>query len=333
MDRFEQYAYHRLGRSWTKYRWWKPLVTGAIALAIYGVFSLVLAGVFVGLAEIFPSVVGGFLDSLSTLDLDMSDPVVFVFALSSIALMLPSVLIASRIMGARPLGLLSSVAGRLRWGWLARCIPPALIAYGIVFGFSFLVIDPVLGSAPLNPTITATTWLLVALALVLTPLQATAEEYVFRGFLGQTVGGWLKHPAFAILLPVPLFALGHNYDLLGLIDVAIFAVVAGWLTWRTGGLEAAIVAHVLNNTLLFVLGAFSVVDLGATGGSPIGLLSTVVTMAIYATLVTRNVRRTGLITQRTIVYSAPPLVPVEETVPEWPTTGLPGSPSAPTLRP
>jgi hypothetical protein len=36
---------------------------------------------------------------------------------------------------------------------------------------------------------------------------------------------------------VPLFVLGHGYDLLGQIGVGLFAVAAGWLTWRTGGLE------------------------------------------------------------------------------------------------
>jgi hypothetical protein len=61
------------------------------------------------------------------------------------------------------------------------------------------------------------------------------------------IGRWLRHPAFAILLPVPLFVLGHGYDLLGQIGVGLFAVAAGWLTWRTGGLEAAIALHVVNN--------------------------------------------------------------------------------------
>ncbi|MDF2498717.1 MAG: family intrarane metalloprotease protein, partial [Arthrobacter koreensis] len=61
--------------------------------------------------------------------------------------------------------------------------------------------------------------LLVAVAVV--PFQAAAEEYAFRGLLMQVIGSWLRHPAFAILLPVPLFVLGHGYGLVGQIDVAI----------------------------------------------------------------------------------------------------------------
>ncbi|MET3769721.1 membrane protease YdiL (CAAX protease family) [Marisediminicola sp. UYEF4] len=303
------YAYHRLTRSWPKYTWWKPLITALIGGAIFVLLSLVVAVAFMVGSYLAPDVFGGFDDVLSLGEIDLSDPVTFAFAVGSIALLLPSVILATLIMGPRPLGLLSSVAGRLRWGWLARCIPLALLVYGAVFGLSFLVIDPLTGAEPLAPVVTSTTWVLIVLALVLTPLQATAEEYVFRGYLMQTIGGWLKHPAWAILLPVPLFVFGHNYDVWGMLDVAIFAVTAAWLTWRTGGLEAAIVAHVINNTTLFVLGAFGLTDLNADSGSPIGLLVTVVIMVAYSALVVRAANRSGLVTTRTVLPPEPAPVP------------------------
>jgi membrane protease YdiL (CAAX protease family) len=100
----------------------------------------------------------------------------------------------------------------------------------------------------------AATWpITLVIVLLLVPVQAAAEEYIFRGYLMQSIGRWLRHPAFAILLPVPLFVLGHGYDLLGQIGVGLFAVAAGWLTWRTGGLEAAIALHVVNNLSAFLL--------------------------------------------------------------------------------
>ena len=303
------YAYHRLTRSWPKYTWWKPLLTGLIGGAVFLLLSIIAAVVFLAGSFLSPDVFGGFDDLLALGEIDLSDPITFAFAVGSIALLLPAVILATLIMGPRPLGLLSSVAGRLRWNWLARCIPLALLVYGVVFGLSFLVIDPLSGAAPIAPVITSTTWVLIALALVLTPLQATAEEYVFRGYLMQTIGGWLKHPAWAILLPVPIFALGHLYDAWGLLDVAIFGVTAAWLTWRTGGLEAAIVAHVINNTTLFVLGAIGLVDLNADTGSPIGLLVTVVIMVAYSALVVRAANRSGLLTTRTVLPPEPAPVP------------------------
>ncbi|GAB3143924.1 CPBP family intramembrane glutamic endopeptidase [Marisediminicola antarctica] len=319
------YAYHRLARSWPKYKWWKSLITALIGGAIFLVLSIIIAVGFIVGSFLSPDVFGNFNDLLTLGEIDLSDPITFAFAVGSIALLLPAVIFATLIMGPWPLGLLSSVAGRLRWGWLARCIPIGLLVYGVVFGLSFLVIDPLSGAGPLSPVITSTTWVLIALALVLTPLQATAEEYVFRGFLMQTIGGWLKHPAWAILLPVPLFAIGHNYDVWGLLDVSIFGVTAAWLTWRTGGLEAAIVAHVINNTTLFVLGAVGLTDLNADSGSPIGLLVTGLIMVAYSALVVRAANRSGLVTTRTLLPPEP--VPVVDAA-GWPPVEQPARDSA-----
>lgn len=304
------FAFHRLARSWPKYAWWKPLLTALLGFIIYLGLSLAYATALIVLALAFPGLSGSFVDDLTTLSIDLADPLMFAFAIGSVALMLPSVILATLIMGPRPLGLLSSVAGRLRWRWLARCILPALVVYGVTFGLSFLVLDPLSGATPLSPVVTSTTWVLLALAVLITPLQATAEEYVFRGYLMQTVGGWLRHPAWAILLPVPLFAIGHDYDLWGLLDVAVFGAAAAWLTWRTGGLEAAIVAHVVNNTLLFVLGAFELVDVNASTGSPVALGITVVIMVTYSALVVRLAKRSSLQTTRTALPESPAAAPV-----------------------
>src|SRR5690554_7984578 len=59
--------------------------------------------------------------------IDTTIPSVLAFSLISIALMLPSLWLATLIMGPRPVGLLSSVTGRLRWGWMLRLIAPALV--------------------------------------------------------------------------------------------------------------------------------------------------------------------------------------------------------------
>lgn len=304
------HAYHRLARSAPKYAWWKALVTGLIALALYIGLSLALAIAYIAGSLVLPEVFGDFLTTLSSMQLDLGDPLILAFALGSIALMLPAIIVARLIMGPRPVGLLSSVAGHLRWGWLARCIPLGLAVYALFFGLSFLVVDPLMGAAPISPAVTSSTLVLVIIAIVLTPLQATAEEYVFRGYLMQTIGGWLRHPLWAILLPVPLFAIGHDYDVWGLLDVSVFAIAAGWLTWRTGGLEAAIVAHVINNTTLFLLGAVGLSDINADSGSPVALLVTVAIMGSYSALVVWQAKRMRLVTTRPVADPDPvPVVP------------------------
>jgi membrane protease YdiL (CAAX protease family) len=299
-------AYHRLARSSPKYRWWKPLVTGLIALGFYIVLTVMVTVPLVVVAVIDPTGLGAdFRGLIYEGVIDSTIPAVLAFSLISIALMLPALWLATLIMGPRPVGLLSSVTGRLRWRWMLRLVVPALVAFGASFVLYLFLLPPLLGEPIFAPEVGPNLWLMLAIILLLVPLQATAEEYVFRGYLMQLIGGWLKHPAFAILLPVPLFMLGHLYDIWGLLDVGVFAVFAAWLTWRTGGLEAAIVAHVINNAAIFVLGEFGLVDTNATEGSPVGVLVTGATLALYSFFVVRLVRRHSLETTRALVEVQP----------------------------
>ncbi|MCU1545443.1 MAG: family intrarane metalloprotease protein [Homoserinimonas sp.] len=300
--------YHRAARSWTGYRWWKPLVTGVIAVAFYLIFTVSILVFFFGLSFAFPDNVGDPFDALVNGGVvDLSDPVVLLFTLGSVAIMLPALLLATAIMGARPLGLLSSVTGRLRWRWMLRLVVPALLTFSASFALYLLILPPLVGEPLPAPDVSDRTWILLVIVLLLVPLQATAEEYVFRGYLMQTIGGWLRHPLFAILLPVPLFVLGHLYDIWGLLDVAVFGVFAAWLTVRTGGLEAAIVVHVVNNASLFALGAFGLIDMNAAAGSPIGVVVTAGTLALYSWVVLRQARKQSLVVE-TQPAPAPPVV-------------------------
>lgn len=299
-------AYHRLARSAPKYAWWKALVTGLIGVAIYLVLAVGVAVGFFVVALLDPSGVGVDFGRL-VYDgiIDNSSPVILAFSLGSVALMLPAIILARLIMGPRPLGLLSSVTGRLRWRWMLRLVLPAVLAFAVSLAVYLLAFPLAAGDDIPAPQVTAVTWALLAVTILLVPLQATAEEYVFRGYLMQAIGGWLRHPAWAILLPVPLFMLGHLYDIWGLLDVGVFALFAGWLTWRTGGLEAAIVAHVVNNASIFGLSALGLVDANATEGSAVGVLVTALTLAAYSALVVRAANRRGIHRHRAAPESRP----------------------------
>ncbi|TQL40451.1 CAAX prenyl protease-like protein [Homoserinimonas aerilata] len=302
------FAFHRLARSWPKYRWFKPLLTGLIAIVFYVLLSVLVSLGFFAVSLIDPQGFGaGFERLVFETVIDNSDPLVLAYSLVVVALMLPALLLATLIMGPRPLGLLSSVVGRLRWHWMGRLLLPALGAFAASYVLYLLVLPLIAGDPLVAPQVGASTWVMLAVTLLLVPLQATAEEYVFRGYLMQTIGGWLKHPAWAILLPVPLFMAGHLYDVWGLLDVGVFALFAGWITWRTGGLEAAIMAHVINNASIFALGAFGMVDVNAAEGSPWGVLVTALTLGLYAWLVLRM--SGGIHRERRLVLPAAPTVP------------------------
>ncbi|WP_104118631.1 CPBP family intramembrane glutamic endopeptidase [Arthrobacter sp. B1805] len=300
-----QFEFHRLARSWPRYRWWRPLLTALLGMAFYLAFTVVLLLVGIIAALATSADLEQYMEAAATIDL--SNPVIFAFTLISLILMIPALALATLIVGPKPIGLLSSVAGRIRWGWLSVCTLVATavflvsLAVSTVIGFFF---PEEAVPLPAQPD-TSTLLIMLALSILAVPFQAAAEEYVFRGFLMQAIGSWLRHPAFAILLPVPLFVLGHGYDPLGQTDVAIFAIFAGWISWRTGGLEAAIAVHAINNMTIFVLGAFGLVDVNSTEGSVSGLIISGATMAVTAVVIIRLANRRGIGRTRTVSPEPP----------------------------
>ena len=234
--------------------------------------------------------------SLADDPLAASDPLVMTVSLGSIAVMLPAVLLATRVVGRGAPGRLWSVAGRLRWRWLLRCVPAGLAFVVLSVGLGSVVVPALLGeSISLGPVTTPPATLLasVLVILLLVPVQATGEEVAFRGLAAQALGAWLPWAAVAVVLPTVAFALAHDYNAWGVLDVAVFGVGAAFVTWRTGGLEAAIVAHVLNNTAVFLLLApFD--GVGSSDGSPLGLAVTLVSVPVFVLLVLRRARRDGV---------------------------------------
>ncbi|NYH54838.1 membrane protease YdiL (CAAX protease family) [Nocardiopsis arvandica] len=283
----EPLPYHRLARARSRPRWWRMPLT-AVLTAVFCLVAVVLFFAGLDLAA-FLGVGGGVLDDLDTTMADTENPLGLVLALCVIALLLPCVLLAARICGPRPVGLLSSVEGRLRWRWTLHAAGISAAVYALSVP-ALLLAGNLAGTAESVPAPSG--WTLVAMlaaVLLVVPLQAAAEEYVFRGVAMQTIGSWLRHPVFAVALPIPLFVLGHDYGWVGLTDVAVFAVMAGWLTWRTGGLEAAIAVHVVNNLCAFGLSAF-----GWKDESPTALVITLLVSAALVFLLDRAGRRRGL---------------------------------------
>jgi membrane protease YdiL (CAAX protease family) len=307
----ESLAFHRLALARPRAAWWHPLLTGVVGVGLYIVMLLM---VFVPLGISTAFVPGGMamLDELllTTTYFDLDRPWLLLVLVVPLILMLPALLLASRMVQGRGVGLLSSVWWRLRWGWLRRMLLLAVAVFAVYFLVLFVLASAMGQQFDFradHPGIP----LMIVLVVALIPLQATAEEYVFRGYLMQLIGRWLKHPAFAILLPVPLFVFGHIYDVWGMLNVGIFAVIAAWLTWRTGGLEAAIALHIVNNGLIFLLGSFSLVDANATEGTPLDLLLTTLTLVVFAVLSVRSAQRRGVARRLDPVGSIPAPLPSE----------------------
>jgi membrane protease YdiL (CAAX protease family) len=299
-------AYHRLSRADPRHRWWKPLVEIVISAPLFVVVSVVL-GLLIGMVALLPGGPELSLEATSSgypVEI-FSQPLVFFITFFSIVIMLPCVLLARMAMGPAPLGLICSVAGRLRWGWLGLCLLVGFGLYAVVQGL--LIGVPLAAGAPAPETSfdpAVGLWIL-ALTLVLVPVQCAAEEFAFRGYLMQSIGRWLRHPAWAIVLPVPIFVIGHGYDPWGQASVGAMALVAGYLCYRTGGLEAAIGLHVSNNVIGLLLGAIGWADpFASEGGSPFDLVVALILDLGYAALIVLLARRRGVQTRRRVLLPA-----------------------------
>lgn len=213
--------------------------------------------------------------------------------------------------GIRPRWL-SSVLPGIRWRFFAACLTLSLVAL-----MSTLLVTAVLPqqggvemSGEIN-TFSDTTRDFLLVVVLLTPLQAAGEEYAFRGYLVQAFGGIFGRPAVAVLMSSLLFALAHG---LGqswpiFVDRLAFGLVAGILVILTGGLEAGIAMHVLNNFVAFGL-ALAYSDMGTalnpTGGSWWSLPATLTQSLVYLALALFVARRMGLSnTSRRAVLEAP----------------------------
>jgi membrane protease YdiL (CAAX protease family) len=142
---------------------------------------------------------------------------------------------------------LSSVQPRIRWKYLLICLGVAAVALNGVLLLSILY-------SPM-PAVGAQRgfWGFLVVILLTSPLQAAAEEIFFRGYLMQALGSLWSQPWFGVVVSSVVFALFHGTQNLPLfLDRLVFGLLAALLVWRTGGLEAGIAAHVINNICAYL---------------------------------------------------------------------------------
>lgn len=309
MSQQAEFAYHRLYRSQPNYRWWRPL----LALLLSGVLLVVVSTTFGLLVFLSFTLIAGSLPTdeqvMTLVTPDVANPLSLILSLVSVAIWIPLIFLSLWVVGIKPVGMLNSVTFRLRWSHIGRYTIAAatvvLLAQAVsVAGIFFSGDVPQKG-----PEISPVNGMLSVLAiLLLVPFQAAAEEYAFRGIFMQTLGSWIKHPAIPIILPTALFMLGHSYDVWGMAEVFLMGITAAWLTYKTGGLEAAIVIHVMNNAILFLVlltGVFGVTAVSYDAGSPLSLILSAVMLAGYSFWVLRIARKNGYVSVRQQLDESP----------------------------
>jgi len=280
--------------------WWRYLIGVAVLLA--GVVIVAPLALLFPFAVYFLIDGRPFVDSMTDLA-DLADPTPLSLAYLNLTLAaaIPITWFIVKVIHEMRPAWLSSVHPRLRWRYLVACLGISVVALLATVAVSSLLPSQGEGtelSSHLNDFTTTTRDFLIVLVL-LTPLQAAGEEYAFRGYLTQAFGGLFRSRWVAVVASSLLFGLAHGLgqSLPIFFDRFAFGLVSGALVVLTGGLEAGIAMHVLNNWLAFGLAlAFGDMasTLNPTGGSWWSIPVTLTQSLVYLALALFVARRMGL---------------------------------------
>jgi hypothetical protein len=277
------------------HRWWRPLlgVATILGLVLVVLVVLVVGGVVAGLALGWFEPGGGQPQVQADVDDWVSTPVGLLVNNLILAALIPTAMVAVWLGHRWRPRWVASVVGGVRWRWLLHCV---LVSSALFVPLT--VAFAVLGGVPaVNPEKDAG-WLLLVV-LVSTPLQAAGEEYFFRGWLSQAVGSLIPRAGAATVVAAAVssvaFATAHGtQDPWLFADRLAFGVFASVLAWRTGGLEAGIAVHVVNNVVIFVqtilLGGLNDA-ITSTSASPWAVLADIASLAVVTGLLEWRARR------------------------------------------
>jgi membrane protease YdiL (CAAX protease family) len=276
---------------------WRPVVGLLLFVVVYAIvailtFVLGVVGLVLAEGSALAPDGSGFTDQGLN---DLSGPGVLLVVNLVTTVAIPVVWLVWVAVHGMRIGWSSSVLGRLRWRLFPSFTLHALLTIGVGLAVSLAL--AVAGGWEVTGPVAAYGWLLVVVILT-TPLQSAAEEYVFRGYLSQAVAAWVRDPRtgaiLAAVVTATLFSFAHlPADLPTFTQFFVVGLAASAVVWLTGGLEAAIALHAVNNVVIFVLAGALGEDVAAATESDAGVLwfdvaLTIVALAAFVALVARS---------------------------------------------
>ena len=178
-------------------------------------------------------------------------PLVLIVTLLPFAAVHLTLALSLPLLHRRPLRSLVDPGGAFRWRFLFLAGGAWLVLCGMVDGVQYLI-DPSIYRWTFNA---GRFWPYLVVALLLLPVQTSAEELVFRGYLAQAFGLRARSLWVPLLAPALLFGLLHAANP----EVAAYGwqfimpqylgigLLLGWVTLRSQGLEIAFGLHLANN--------------------------------------------------------------------------------------
>ena len=279
----QQHEFITYGRRFISYRWYKPILVGLIMALFYLIVGSASLLALVKLNHEAVQASGVLLSGYE--NMDVSSVTGVMVNLGGVALLIPALWIAGRIVKDRPFSSYSSSRGGWNWKLFFKCFLIAIVIVGI----PALITNFVEGGGDGINRFTIASF---AALTIMGPLQCIAEEYIFRAYLLQTIGGWVKIPIVAIIIAALVFTAGHPYKLAGVISVLVSGLIWGFMAKTTRGLEASSAAHIANNMAVFYTMGFGIVNL--TAEVPVAdMVVSVIKDAVYLIVIVMIARRTN----------------------------------------
>jgi hypothetical protein len=183
-----------------------------------------------------------------------SDPLRDYVAINfSIVMMLVGLALTMRFLHRRPLMSLIGPECRLAWGRIAQ----GAAVWGAI-ALVAVILEHVLYPDRYYLSFNAERFFFfAAVALVVTPIQTTTEELLFRGYIMQGLSLLLRRPAVIAVLSALIFTLPHLMNpevrhgaLLLAVSYFTIGLLLAVVTLHDGRLELAIGVHAANNLML-----------------------------------------------------------------------------------
>lgn len=231
-----------------------------LALGVIILFWVFLGSVPLVLAIIATALTTPPQESAAALQASMDPLLLFVTSLVSFAFFFVGIWLAVRQVHQRPFTSLINPANRINW---SRLWVGFLIWFGL--GGVGALVEALLYPHRYVWTFDPAAYFPFAVAtLLLVPIQTSAEELFFRGYLLQGFGLRLRHPLVLSLISGIAFMLPHafnpevdvNFWLLMAYYFA-FGAAAAWFTLKDGGLELALGMHAANNMFAALLANYT----------------------------------------------------------------------------
>lgn len=271
----QSYEYTTFPRVFVTYAWFKPLLVALLT----AVFTLMIQGITLLICLLWLGDPALMREAMSNSSPYFYSGPGLLVAVGGVAGMLPALALAERIVRGRPFSSYSSSRGGWNWAAYVKCLVLAVIVFGAE-SVAMILGMPDAGADGINKF----TIFGAVICIVVVPLQAAAEEYIYRGLLMQAIGSWTKLPALAVVLSAIVFGISHSYGVLGITAVGIQGLGFAFLAWYSRGLEASSAAHAANNLSVFISSGLGLASAGS-GGIETVLISSGVMLLYCACIV------------------------------------------------